>query len=243
VNNAELLQSLDQLRAIMTSVATGGARIQDQSARYTALFRAVDAEFRGRGIDNPIPFPDLWDWYGRWSQGDLPQYRDRRRFLGELFESAPRLIHTAHDHAFEATGWERIDRTVQKARANLASASNEEDFQAVGLLCREVLITLGQEVWDVARHPPLDGVDPSETDAKRRIGAYVSAELAGGANEEARKHALAALALAVALQHRRTADFRDAAMCLEGTTSVVNLVAIIEGRRDRAPEGEPDFTF
>lgn len=236
MTNADLLQALDQLRAIMTSVATGGARIQDQSARYTALFRSVDSEFRGRGIDNPIPFPDLWDWYGRWSQGDLPQYRDRRKFLGDLFETAGRLVQTAHDHVFHATGWERIDRTVQKARVNLAGASNAEDFQAVGLLCREVLITLGQEVWDATRHPPTDGVNPSETDAKRRIGAYVSAELAGGANEEARKHALAALALAVALQHRRTADFRDAAMCLEGTTSVVNLVAIIEGRRDRGQD-------
>jgi hypothetical protein len=34
------------------------------------------------------------------------------------------------------------------------------------------------------------------------------------------------------LQHKRTASFRDAALCSEATTSVVNLIAIIAGRRD-----------
>jgi hypothetical protein len=40
-----------------------------------------------------------------------------------------------------------------------------------------------------------------------------------------------AVALSLALQHKRTADFRMAALCSEGTLSVVNMLAIIAGRR------------
>jgi hypothetical protein len=38
--------------------------------------------------------------------------------------------------------------------------------------------------------------------------------------------------LAVNLQHRRTATFRDAALCAEATRSVINVIALISGQRD-----------
>jgi hypothetical protein len=34
------------------------------------------------------------------------------------------------------------------------------------------------------------------------------------------------------LQHKRTADFRHAALCAEATAAVINLVAIVSGQRD-----------
>jgi hypothetical protein len=126
-----------------------------------------------------------------------------------------------------------VDRTVDKARARLDGAAKEEDFQGVGLFCREVLISLAQSVFDAGRHKILDGVKASDTDAKRMLEAYLAAELAGGDHEATRKHARAALDLAVALQHKRTANFRMAALCLEATASVVNIVAIVSGRRDK----------
>jgi hypothetical protein len=101
----------------------------------------------------------------------------------------------------------------------------------VGLLCREALISLSQAVYDSAQHAPLDGIAPSATDAKRMLDGYITAELQGGSNEEARRHVRSALDLALALQHRRTAGFRDAAICAEATTAVTNLVAIVSGRR------------
>jgi hypothetical protein len=174
----------------------------------------------------------LWDWYGRWSKGDLPHYQDRREFVRAMIDPLSRAMQDGADQSFEPTGWERLDRTITAARTRLAAGRDEEDFQTVGLLCREAMITLGQAVWSPAKHPALDGVTPSDTDAKRRLEAYVAVELASNVNEQARRHARAALDLAVALQHRRTATYRDAAMCLEGTASVVNLVAIVEGRRD-----------
>ncbi len=232
MTNAELLAALDQLQLILIAVSTGGPRIETENARYVTLLREVGDELRGRNIPNPIPFRTLWDWYARWSKDDLPSYRSRRTFVGDMIGPLTDTIRTGVDNTFEPTGWARIDRGVLGARDRLATANSEEDFQTVGLLCREALISLGQEVWRAERHPSLDGVAPSDTDAKRRLEAYIAVELASGVNEQARKHARAALDLAVSLQHRRTASFRDAAMCYEGTASIVRLIAIVEGRRD-----------
>lgn len=130
------------------------------------------------------------------------------------------------------TGWPRVDRTVDQIRNNLAAAQHEEQFQSIGLLCREALISLAQAVYIPERHTSIDGNTPSDTDARRMLEAYIVVELAGGPNEEARAHVRAALKLAVALQHRRTADFRQTAMCVEATAAVINVIAIASGRRD-----------
>jgi hypothetical protein len=133
----------------------------------------------------------------------------------------------------EPTGWQKVDRQLQEVRLRLDSADSEEEYQAVGLLCRETLISVAQEVFDPSRHVLTDGVVPSDTDAKRMLENIFDTELKGSANEEARAHAKAALRLALALQHKRTADFQLAALCAESTFSVVNMLAVLAGRRGR----------
>jgi AbiJ N-terminal domain 3 len=133
----------------------------------------------------------------------------------------------------EPTGWRKVDRQLQEAKLRLDSAENEEQWQAVGLLCREALISVAQEVFDPALHTSIDGVKPSETDAKRMLDAIFATELKGSSNDQARAHARAAVNLALALQHKRMPDFRTAALCAEGTFSVVNMLAILANRRAR----------
>jgi hypothetical protein len=133
----------------------------------------------------------------------------------------------------EPTGWHKVDRQLQEMRLRLDSAETEEQYQGVGLLCREVLISVAQEVYDPARHPLIDDKTPSDTDAKRMLEAIFEAELKGSSNEEARGHAKAVVRLALALQHKRFAGFTTAALCAEGTWSVVNMLAILAGRRGR----------
>ncbi len=216
----------------MVAVSTGGPKIDDVNGRYQQLFAAVAQDLAQRGIENPIPYRTLWDWYGRWSSGDLPTYQSRREFLGQLINPLSEQIRTGHREESLPTGWPRVDRTVGEIRDRLAAAQTEEQFQAVGLLCREALISLAQAVYVRERHPPSDGVEPSQTDAKRMLSACIAAELPGAPNEETRKHARSALDLANVLQHRRTADFRMAALCVEATTSVINVIAIMAGQRD-----------
>lgn len=237
MTDAELIQEIEAQRNLMVAVATGGPRIDSVNAEYQERQERIEAALRARGLRNPNPYADLWAWYGKWSSGDLPTYLSRRQYISELY--GPLLEGLRAGAAGrgaelfeEPTGWAKVDRGIGETRRRLEEAATEEQFQAVGLLCRETLISLAQVVYDPARHRPPDGVLPSAADAKRMLEAYLASELAGGANDEARRHARAALDLANQLQHKRTANFRDAALCAEATTAVVNLIAIISGRRD-----------
>lgn len=232
MTDGELTKGLESIRDMLISVATGGPRIDLVNARYQQDLAMVAEELARRRITNPISFQSLWDWHGRWSSGDLPTYRSRRTFVAELMNPVINRVRTGRTDEPLPTGWQRVDRTVGEVRDRLAAAQNEEQFQAVGLLCREALTSLAQAVYVREQYPPLDGVEPSATDAKRMLDACIAVELAGGANEEVRRHARSALDLANALQHRRTATFRDAAMCVEATAAVINVVAIIAGQRD-----------
>lgn len=132
----------------------------------------------------------------------------------------------------EPTGWPKVDRQLGELRLRLREAVNEEQFQSVGHLCRETLISVAQIVYDHQRHPTLDSVEPSKTDAKRMLEAFVSVELAGSENSAIRKAVKAAFDLSNDLQHKRTATFREAALSAEATFSTVRIVAIISGRRE-----------
>lgn len=137
-----------------------------------------------------------------------------------------------HSALAPITGWPKVDRQLQEAKGRLDSASNEEQFQAVGLLCREVLISLAQHCYDPSAHVMMNQQRPSKTDAARMLEAIFSKELSGSVNEEARSHGKASLKLALALQHHRSANFRMAALCLEGTASVVNIARILLGAKN-----------
>lgn len=118
-------------------------------------------------------------------------------------------------------------------RLRLEAASGEEQFQAVGLPCLEVLISATEAVFDPDRHPTIDWTVSSTTDAKHRLEASFQKDLHGSVNKEARALAKTAIKLAYASQHKRIADFRIAAICAEAASSVVNFLAILFGRPDR----------
>ncbi|MCE5251982.1 hypothetical protein LLG96_17395 [bacterium] len=132
--------------------------------------------------------------------------------------------------------WDYIHRAVDAINDRLLTADTEEDLQAVGLCCREALISLAQAVYDADTHPQTDSVTPSATDAKRMFDAYIAAVLPGSGNEEARKFARDAVALADALQHRRTAVRADGELAAAAVESVVRVVEIISGQEPHSRE-------
>lgn len=232
----ELERLIEAQKDLMIAVATGGPRIQEKNQEYRQRRESIAAKLRELHREDPNPFSDLWAWHGRWSSGDLPTYRSRRDYIRELYtplleELAGAPSRNPAAPTVAPTGWIKVDRVVDRIVQGLATAQKEEEFQTLGLLCRECLISLGEAVYDPAKHQSPDGVVPSKTDAVRMLGSYFAAEYAGSANEALRKHAKAALDLAVALQHKRTATLRDAALCAEATRTVVNIVAITSGKR------------
>ena len=179
---------------MMTEVSTGGPRIEAVNARYRETYSYLTERLDEIGLRNPIPYADLWDWYGKWSNGDLPTYRSRRDYVRNLLGPIEDHIRKGSqlrrvEGVVEPTGWSRVDRCLDEARRRLEEASTEEQFQAVGLLCREVLTSLAQAIYDPSRHPSLDGVDISDSDVKRMFDSYLETEVAGGVNANTRKYA------------------------------------------------------
>lgn len=238
IPHGDLFKELELQKSLMVSVSTGGARIQDVNKVYQSRQDKISEGLKERGMENPNPFQDLWDWYGKWSDGSLPSYQSRRQYLNDMFSTLLKTINSMQSKALipifdEPTGWNRVDRSMGEIKLRLAQASTEEQYQGIGLLARETLISLAQAVYNPDLHPSVDSVCPSKTDAKRMLDAYISSALAGKPNENTRRHAKASLDLANDLTHRRTADFRLAALCAEATNAVVNILTIISGRRDR----------
>lgn len=133
-------------------------------------------------------------------------------------------------------GWQSVDRAMDRIRELLATASTVEQFQEVGVVCREGLISLAQAVFDASQHPPLrnDTTDVSDSDVKRMMARYVASECPGPSNQEVRKCVNIAVDLANKVTHRRTSVYRDAAFCAQTTINVIGLIAIISGRRNRS---------
>jgi hypothetical protein len=110
---------------------------------------------------------------------DVASY-ERRTVRGSWLVSSDGEGKWTMDHG----AWRRLDRTLDEIRTRFVGAKTEEQFQSVGHLCRDALISLAQAGYDKQRHSPLDGVTPSATDAKRMLDAYVACELSGGGRRQ-----------------------------------------------------------
>ncbi len=233
-----LIQEIGLQKSLMIAVSTGGPRIQDVNHEYMQRRLHIKELLASMGFDDPNPYSDLWAWYGRWSNGELPRYQHRRVFIRELYQPLfDKLLMKERDAAPitppEPTGWEAVDRQMDKILDGLETAQHEEDFQMVGLLCREAMISLAQEIFDPLRHKTLDGTCPSKTDAYRMIEAYIATELEGNTFETMRSFAKASLKLANELQHKRTADYRDAVLSAEASRAIVAIIAVLSGKREK----------
>jgi len=232
----DLIAAIEKQKLSMIAVATGGPRINEANPEYEIRRQKIKHAIDKLPAADPNPYSDLWSWYGKWSDGSLPTYQSRRRYVADMYQpllDALRLgpIATAVQPS-APTGWARVDRNVEKIIKTLEKAKNEEDFQTVAFLCREAIISLAQAVYDPQKHESLDGVKPSPTDAKRMLENFIAETLKGASHDYQRKFAKTAFDLAVNLQHRRTAVFRDAALCADATRSIINVIAVISGQRD-----------
>ncbi|MCC5915667.1 MAG: hypothetical protein JJU46_14930 [Balneolaceae bacterium] len=133
-----------------------------------------------------------------------------------------------YNYSRGTTNWPKVDRQLSKAHQMLNNSQTEEEFQGVGLICREILISVAQEIYDEEVYPSDDGVTPSDTDAKRMFEAFLNQELSGKSNEQYRKLTKSAVQVADATQHKRTSDYLHAKLCLEGVVSVIEIMKVLK---------------
>ncbi|HYR10822.1 MAG TPA: hypothetical protein VEQ60_23790, partial [Longimicrobium sp.] len=181
-DHESIIRLIETQKGLMIDVATGGQRINAVNAEYQHRQEKIGALMRSIRLIDPNTYQDLWEWYGKWS-ADLPSYQSRREYINELYQPLlDQLRSSSQVDQPEPTGWPLVDRQLSEMRARLAAAETEEQYQAVGLLCRETLISLAQTVYDPVQHPSTDGIAPSETDGKRMLTAYLAVELTGSSN-------------------------------------------------------------
>ncbi len=230
----QLINDVNFLKNTMISVSTGGQRIQDINDQYKQKFIQTDKTLQRLNINNPNQLKDLWEWYGKWSS-TFPKYSERRTFINEMYTPIIQILEGTNEQELlsvtvDLTDWERVERSINEIRLRQNEAKTEEQFQVVGLLSRETIITLAQLVFKKEKHIILDNKEISKTDAKRMLEAYIAVELEGSSNETLRRYAKVTLDLANELTHKRTATKKDASLCASATISIINLIGIIEGR-------------
>ena len=147
-----------------------------------------------------------------------------RIFVKPIYGAKPVSLVRA---ALEPTLWEKVDRQVKAMREQLSRAASEEEYQAVGHLGREVMISLAQAVIDPAKAIGEDGKPPSSTDAVRLLDAYIGKTLSGGGNEALRRSVRGVVKATSAVLHDRKATPRDAALVAELVSSSVHLMHIL----------------
>ena len=220
----QLRSDVEREMDVMTAVATGGPRIQDADAEYRkrrSRIRRLTDQF---GLEDPNPHPDLWAWYGKWSR-DLGTYAERRSYVRRLFAPLLQRIDDLQSDSLgsglaetEVTGWDAVDGQVAQLRIRLASCATSEDAQAVGLLCRDIMISLANAAYDEDEHGAV-GVGAVE-----RLNAVVGYLAAGTANERLRRLLKSTIDYANTVQHRRECSPAEAGIVAEATVAAVNLV-------------------
>lgn len=237
VGKQQLRSDLDAMKDVMISVATGGARIESVDARYKSLQLSISQKCKLLKVQYNNGFATLWEWYGRWSN-NLPTYRERREYISDLLAPTFEAIDSCGidpDFALpiiDLNDWGRINRTVVKIKRDSTIARNEEDFQQIGFLCREVIISLAQTVYNPIIHGSLDdsGLEIGKSDSVRMIGNYLNVRLAGSSNEELRSYAKATNKLANMLTHKRDATKSDMLMSVAATIALISFIRILEDK-------------
>jgi hypothetical protein len=220
----ELRREVEREMDMMTAVATGGPRIQEVDGQYTERRRRIRTLLRQLGLEDPNPHVDLWAWYGKWSR-DFATYVQRRAYIRSLFAPLLQQIDDLEADTVgtqlpgsEETGWAAVDGQVAQLRVRLASCETGEDAQAVGLLCREIMVSLA----DAAHDPMVHGeVGASAVD---RLNAAVDAHAAGEGNAKLRKLLKSTVDYANTVQHRRDCPLEEAGLVAEATVNAVHMV-------------------
>lgn len=242
---------VDSVAGVMVSVATGGPEIKKVNATYQREHRALAAALKRLGIDYPNRFNDLWRWHGRWSDGSMPTYRDRRAHIAELIEPVRRALAQREESGRALaqgitegpTGWPLVDQQCGRLRQLWRGASGSDAYNAVGLQAVKILTTVGHIVFDPARDIQPGEEEPGPDDAKRRIAGFLRRVAPGERGENLRKMLNGAYGEANAAKHRHLATRVDAGTAANAVLLIVDTLRLLadesetgETSRSRTPQ-------
>lgn len=233
---SSLIEDIEEIKSILINVGTGVWLIQNYNNQYKDKYNKIKKALEKIQIENKNMFCDLWNWYSFWKDDSnkLNSYASRRSYINNLFETILNSINDAEEDIqmnvlVDLTGWDKVKKSVELIKKSMFEAQLIEHFQTIGLLCRETIISLAQSVYIEEKHNTENTIKISETDAKRMLDGFISIELSGGSNEDFRRYAKSSLDIANKLTHKRTATYKEAALCSIATFSLINLIGAING--------------
>jgi hypothetical protein len=143
--------------------------------------------------------------------------------------------------SFGSTRFVGVRRKLHVASEALATISEPEHAQGIGLTCREVLIQLGREIL-LDREVPTDEEAPKNSDFKNRARLSIERLASGPENAElrdaARRIADGAWAFASHVTHSPNSTRQDAVVVITMTAAVVSLFEQLLEKVDQE-EGVP----
>ncbi len=154
------------------------------------------------------------------------------------------LTREAHDPelvlrsiSFGSTRFVGVRRKLHVASEALATITEPEHAQGIGLTCREVLIQLGREIL-LDREVPAEEEPPKNADFKNRARLSLERLASGPENVEvrdaARRLAEGAWTFASHVTHSPNSTRQDATLCITVTAAVVSLFEQLLEKIDQA---------
>jgi DNA-directed RNA polymerase subunit M/transcription elongation factor TFIIS len=147
----------------------------------------------------------------------------------------PELV--LHSISFGSTRFVSVRRKLHVASEALATITEPEHAQSIGLTCREVLIQLEREIL-LDRELPAEEEAPKNADFKNRARLSLERLASGSENAEvrdaARRLADGAWTFASHVTHSPSSTRQDATLCITMTAAVVSLFEQLLEKVDQA---------
>lgn len=233
-------QCMNRMKQLLIDIATNTIALRGTTYNdeYISLFQEMTGYFNQLNYTFSGLFKSLWEWYQFYKNevNNLSSYQSRRNFIDNLFSETETLLKTGPQDNISETvkmdDWEEIVRRTIKIKRSASTASDVEDFQSIGLQCREVLISIAKTVYKPDIHGDFDenGTKIGESDSVRQLANYIKLTLKGKENEELRSYAKTTNKISNVLTHRRTSTKTEMLLCVNATIALINFVGILEGK-------------
>ncbi|MFI5253430.1 MAG: hypothetical protein ACHQQQ_13480 [Bacteroidota bacterium] len=129
--------------------------------------------------------------------------------------------------------WSNIDQNLRSARTTLQTAQSETDYHAIGILCRETIVSVGALLFR-KRYVGTD-INVSNTDSVEILAKYFNRKLKGAHNEALRSYFKATWNLSNAVVHGRNSTYTRAEICVEACAHLVLLARILYFKESAPP--------
>lgn len=234
-----VLSLINEEKDILIKAGTGIIQIRDtkENNNYKSKHQHLIAILKQLGLNSVHTYNDLWDWYNDYKQKEMITYQSRRNYIRDIYEPLISVISNSEECksnliSYEATGWDKVDSSVERMKEILIEANVTADYQSVGMYGRELLITLAQTVFIKEKHPSADGTEIGKADSKRMLEAYINYCLKRRSKEREIKFAKSSIDFSNELTHNRIATPMDAELCYNAVLSTIHIIRVLNKYND-----------